>query len=340
MKSSFNLFIITLLLISCTKHEDLYQHDINIDKNLELTKEFEVPVKENKITVVTKDMDTLAITDTPTTISIPRYSKISSRADELVNIDYIDYKELPKFTKGSSITSEFGILMFEDSEKADYDYNDLIVSYRMQIESGILGYFYTIRIKPIALGSTKNLAFGYLDNNNFSHYLSNDIRKDWFLDKTGFINTSKGQQFSTVIENNDKIDKFDKFFINRLLYKDHSTSNYGGYIQYDNQYANFLSFLSYGIKFFIEDEEGERFIVASRDLKVKGSLPYGLMIPEYIECYPYEKENIDIVFPNFIKWINNKNNSKPWYFSPTKEKGYQINNKNVFYIPSISWFHN
>ncbi len=179
----------SLLMSSCVNDSDMSPTDkeTNPDKittaeNLISTKDFEVPVVEGYITTVSYKGLLLARTSTPLTIKVPKQS-IARGVDDLE----IVYSE---GQAAQSYSNLWQTVLFEDSKKGDFDYNDLIFHANYQITGNKM----TISLHPIALGSTKDIKLGFIWKQGGATgnvVVAENCRENLFGGMTDFINTYK-----------------------------------------------------------------------------------------------------------------------------------------------------
>ena len=155
MKKVMYILSCIALFLSCGD-KDVYkvpEVDLSLLKPYE---DMEVVVPEGYASIVKLYDDTLAICTYSTTISVPTYwaSKLS-RASENSPITIEHIKNENNYYQGVSTTWQ--VVVFEDSQKGDYDYNDLIIHVNWSIQENS----YTIAVQPIALGSSKKIKLGF-----------------------------------------------------------------------------------------------------------------------------------------------------------------------------------
>lgn len=290
MKKTLLPFITILALASCTHYDSLYKKE-NLDKiiaNCTTSEEFQVPVKEGYTTIVTCGEDTLAVANEPITILVPRGSQLQSKSGEATGIK-IDFEVLQN---AETYSQYWQAVMFEDSRRVDYDYNDLIIHVRNQRINN--NNTQTIEIQPIALGSEKTIALGYILADGSEHMVTDDVRKDLFNGAEGYINTVNEKEPIRYKLTEARTHAFDK-----------------------------VAYKTATIAWFIE-AEGERFYAISGDNKylkysdmiTDDGLPYGLVIYSGFSgkangtfAYPLEKTHIYEAYPNFNDWVKGKTNN-------------------------------
>ncbi len=315
------------LFASCDR--DLYvEPEYVIDSKYMMQEPYEVPVQTGYVTVVTMGEDTLAVTDIPLTIQIPLGTTVTRAGGDEVKVDHVDYAVLPEFTEGSFVATSVGTYLFEDSREADYDYNDAILHVKHSVKGSSDGKrYFEIKLRGVALGSIKTIGFGFTDLNGVDYDLSNNIRRDLFGNRSGFINTEAGKSFIAGIVS----DGSDSEYVNASPYPysivhkrmegsldtDEKRRMTTGYLLYDPilttspSTGNVIN--SQALKFYIK-AEGEKFYVGEYDKNLEGALPYGIRVVETQNFYPLETVNIHLAFPKFMDWVkkgtNNSWNSK------------------------------
>lgn len=169
-----------------------------IIKNITDIGEYDVPVKEGHITVVTYNSDTLAVTDEPMTIWVPK-SAVATKAQSGLQTHYIDGNdpdaaaEIKNLKAPGNVGHIWQTIAFEDSYVGDYDYNDLVIHPKYSLSSsGIL----KIGIHPIALGGTKQIGLGFKvfqkgEQVGKDIIVTENCREELFDGMEGFINTVK-----------------------------------------------------------------------------------------------------------------------------------------------------
>ena len=184
MKKVMYILSCIALFLSCGD-KDVYKApevDLNLLKPYE---DMEVIVPEGYASIVKLYDDTLAICTYSTTISVPTYwaSKLS-RASENSPITIENIKNENNYYQG--VLNAWQVVVFEDSQKGDYDYNDLIIHVNWSIRENS----YTVAVHPIALGSSKKIKLGFekMDGNISSVdevIVAENCRKDLFEGREG-----------------------------------------------------------------------------------------------------------------------------------------------------------
>ncbi len=246
--------------------------------------DYQVPVKSGSTTIVTLGEDTLAVTRTTATIPVPRYA---ARSGELK----ISYSNDPIY-ENFSTSQHWHYIAFEDSRKADYDYNDLVIHCRVRTSNGGFGenhqllQRHEVLVQPVALGGTRKMKLGILYKESeasdrvLETILCEDVRATLFEGNPTFpINTSLSKEIKQV---NDKL---------TLLFT---------HTNYD---------LGFKVVWFIETES-DRFYAATTNLDADRTydmispdgLPYGISLTKKWD-YPIEKCSVREVYPGFDEWL-------------------------------------
>ncbi|MDD5910664.1 MAG: hypothetical protein PUC61_00795 [Bacteroidales bacterium] len=171
-----------------------------------MTQNLTIDVPEGKIAVVTmKDTDdTLAVLPMTASIMVPcSFNSVQTKAlgDSSYTVKYITPKS-EKFQSDKFIYDTYFTLAFEDSRIGDYDYNDLVLNFCLDNRATTSKSIYTtddfhgrLIVNPIALGSTKIIGFGIrIGENGEDILLTDNVRRDYFDGREGFINTGKWQK--------------------------------------------------------------------------------------------------------------------------------------------------
>ncbi len=291
------------MLASCEK--DLYQGEewIN-DGKFMMQEPFTVPVQNGSIAVVTLGEDTLAITDVPLTINVPLGTSLT-RAEGSIEVTYVDYAAMPEFTEGSYVATNNHTLLFEDSKTADYDFNDLILHVRTEENKKVNGaQAYKIYVRGLALGSSKQIGFGVTDRNGVDFDLTDNVRRDYFSNRPGFLNTEAGQAFVPGIVASDADDENKgSFIIHHRSTKGHQLQT--GFVEYPQIVGTYTGGGNErkDLKFYIKVDNGLKLYVGEYNAKLEGALPYGIRTDECQNNYPFEKMPIGQAFPRFLDWV-------------------------------------
>ena len=192
---------------SCNKFDDMKKADQElILETLEtfvMTQNLTIDVPEGKIAVVTmKDTDdTLAVLPMTASIMVPcSFNSVQTKAlgDSSYTVEYITPKS-ENFQSDKFIYDTYFTLAFEDSRFGDYDYNDLVLNFCLDNRATTSKSKYTsddfhgrLIVNPIAHGSTKIIGFGIrIGENGEDILLTDNVRRDYFDGREGFINTGK-----------------------------------------------------------------------------------------------------------------------------------------------------
>ncbi len=365
---TFLLLFILFFFTSCIDITDLGKNssttkpEFIIDENLLLDEDFLVDVIPGHFTIVTYNDDTLAITGEQIKISVPKMT--ATKSESGLKQEFIEYSNLGNFSPEWGLVRGSHILMFEDSKNADFDYNDFIAFVKHDIYKNDDKYYISISVKPIAMGATKNIMFGYEDNNGEERILSNNIRRDYFGNSSDMVNTSKQRTFKAPIEtitnpDNSKDGWYTYFpteddYLSGLIgsykisknsiisglehiesYPENQRYNSAGYITYakrETSCTNEPDMTRY-IKYFIKVDDDIKFHVASK-LNISTSepvLPYGLAIPVPLSTYPSETVLLSEIFPNFLKWIESEGKEyDTWYQTYLTDGSFPLDTKNLY----------
>ena len=341
------LFLFALLLFGSCINTDTDLHvdeseNLVIDERFLMEDSYEVPLQSGMVTVVTLGADTIAITDIPLTISIPK-NATSTRSSsdytpsEALKVFHVNYADLPDFEPGSYISDGTYLLFFEDSFKADYDYNDLVVMMKFTLSGNEnTGRKLQANVRGLALGSTKTIGFGFTDLNGMSYILTDNVRRDYFSNKQGFINTVQGNAFVQGIEASDRDDER----VGNMVIKHRPVNNKamsgGGYVSHDAITTTNSSNTSTGsiwknYTFFITVDNGKKLYIASLLENFEEKCPYGLSIRTDggDVIFPAEKNYIGDAFPNFETWINDTNVTD-WRTNPDMTKCYKVSSADLW----------
>lgn len=163
-----------------------------------------VEVPAGKIAVVTQKgtNDTIAVLPTTASILAPcSYTPAETKAlgDPSIDIEIVSPAGFSFDDRNKKYWAYF-TLVFEDSIVGDYDYNDLVLNICIDNTTSaksptLNDYIGKLFVRPIACGSTKKIGFGIqIGKNGDEILLTEDVRKDFFNGKEGFINTGKWQK--------------------------------------------------------------------------------------------------------------------------------------------------
>lgn len=288
------MLLTILMLVSCfDKNTDYSTKMKEIVANCETFRDYEVPVIDGKITIVKLNDDTVAVTNKPMTIKVPKVVTFATRSvDEnglsvnYVGKDELDYGYLEKHTYGAY----WQAVMFEDSRNADYDYNDLIIHVMSKVETpwNTNKALQTIMLQPIALGSSKVIKLGCVLSDYSEWIISEDVRTDLFGGNKGFINTLDEKEPIRFKLDDTPIKKYE--------------------FEYDKS-------KTYWIAWFIEVDNGSRYYAISGDFNYnnystaisKDLIPYGIVVANDNGTFKYPKETVSIfdTYPMFKNWVYN-----------------------------------
>lgn len=299
MKNIYFL-IMLLVLTGCVRDTNLYDYTIlkgHLD-NFAFTQIMNVPIKEGHCTVLTLGDDTIYYGDVSMNIIVPKHQTLTRATD------YIKCFYVPK-TQNWGFTVEYkGLLMFEDMPSGDNDYNDFIAHINLYMRCNYVPYnstpIVTISVnefKPLALGNTLQLGFGYevryCDTGEIIDdvKLSYDVRHDFFNNDKGFINTENSWKAYPSIHNLQQEDiAID--FVNRDF-------GFNWYIEVN------------GVKYYTA--ESAKFVnvdTLHTNVLTESKTPFGLFIPNNLLsnfCWMKELSPIWDGYPDFINWIKGKN---------------------------------
>ena len=195
---------------SCNKFDEMKKADQDeILETLEtfvMTQNCTIDVPDGKIAVVTmKDTDdTLAVLPMTASIMVPcSFNSVQTKAkgDPSYTVEYITPKG-ETLQSNKFIYDTYFTLAFEDSRIGDYDYNDLVLNFCLDNRAPSGKKTYTtddfhgqLIVNPIALGSTKIIGFGIrVGENGEDILLTDNVRRDFFEGREGFINTGLWQK--------------------------------------------------------------------------------------------------------------------------------------------------
>lgn len=220
MKRIISILILASTVVwssSCLKLQrpDNSEKEQEIAKAMEkfvLTESVTVDVPEGKLAVVTLKgtSDTIAILPMTASIMVPSASAFAeaetkAKGDPSIDIDII--KPTGKMDVGhgkyAGFSNSYFTLAFEDSFQGDYDYNDLVIAVSLdniKIDGRSAPYTLDdfrgrLLIKPIACGSSNKIGFGIrIGKDGKDIVLTDDVRRDFFDEVKGFINTGSWQK--------------------------------------------------------------------------------------------------------------------------------------------------
>lgn len=322
MKKMFLLLsvLISGIAISCMDGEkDLYKREEPKDpkeilEGYVMTKKFDVPVTDGYKTIVKLGDEIIYEGNIPMTIDVPKFNTTSTRSN--LNLTWHQV-QLPEDNTGwRAFSRKYGILLFEDMYNGDNDYNDFVcgvvevINYDGSSKDVFTTSVGNIRVMPYALGNTLPLKFGieFRDGkgtllNQFS--LSEDIRKDYFGNATGFINTTAD---GTIMK----------------IRRDITESSYptGAQIAENIKAGDFYAL------WYIESEGVKRYAadacifinqgIEEDELITNDNVPFGLFVPNvgintstWNTTFKWmtETESIFSGYQNFEGWVKNLNDN-------------------------------
>lgn len=317
----FSMMLSALVMCSCINNdENLYEGPDSVDAKeivakYVMTEKFEVPIQEGYSTVVMNGEDTLYYGNIPMQIDVPKFdvSGTTKAADELK----WHYTPTIDTSKWSCSASRKGILMFEDLDIGDSDYNDFVCAIVEEISYAKANWPYTngeftaslknIRVKPLALGNTIPLKFGIEFRKKSDSSLLKDlviatnVRTDLFAGKTGFINTTNDL---IVTDGNLK----------EVPYT--TGEQLGTFVPSELCVLWYIE--SKGVKRYVADA-GSKFL--NQDvlggMVTQNKVPFGLFVPIEFPFmkwtttfrWPLETNSIFNAYPNFNKWLKGEVNT-------------------------------
>lgn len=290
MKQKFLLLAAVFVFASCVKDVSVYQ-PIDISR-FDFFEEVEIPTPASgMLSVVTsKDSgDTLMITRVAAPLEKGIFEDIEISYAPDVQSRAIATTLLPEGVM--TVWNSTYMVMFEDTENGDNDYNDCMFWIETEKEgSENIGLkLEKVTVYPIALGSSDAtvIDFGMVLPDESEIKVSN-VRNTLFDGRKGFINTTG---LSNV--------KINKTSAKELLEKGVSGNTVNG------------------VRFFIE-VNGKRIYAAyggtngNGEVNVgKNGMPCGIVLSQRKE-YPQEKVNINTVYPLFDKWLRGESGKKPF----------------------------
>ena len=220
MKRIFSLLALASIVLwssSCLKLQrpDNSEKAAEIAQAMEkfvLTESVTVDVPEGKLAVVTLKgtTDTIAILPMTASIMVPSASAFAeaetkAKGDPSIDVDIIDPTGGMNVTEGAKFAGfsySYFTLAFEDSFVGDYDYNDLVLgiclhNYKQEGKKApytVDDFVGSLKIKPIACGSSNKIGFGIrIGKDGKDILLTDDVRRDYFDGAEGFINTASWQ---------------------------------------------------------------------------------------------------------------------------------------------------
>lgn len=285
MKKILLLLALAIIGVSCIS-EDSESAKLNI-KNIDPFLEKTAPVKEGYTTIIKADTMVICKTNVPLTYLFPKGAK-----------ETIEYVPSTKgYVNGGYDISQFTVC-FEDTKDGDNDYNDFvcfITRVKTADWSNWLAPTTTldVYVQPIAYGAGTNLKFGIRFPDGHIWMATDNIVRDFFKGKVGYINT---EQVTYNDPDENVYHTGDKQHIMKYTYG--PLTGAGGTLQRINP--------------FIINENNDTLYAAIYDhsleqnnyynfISEKG-YPLGIAITNSF-FYPIEKVNIKDCYPSFTNWI-------------------------------------
>lgn len=288
------------------KEKDLFEGEVNEIPNVPLenfkfTEDFEVPVKDGHGTVVKYNGEVIYRGNVATTIQVPK-SLVGTRTGELTWHFDPDFVWNPG--QWSYQYRMEGMLLFEDLDKDDFDYNDFVtrVMYFLDVNchdnngtsKRILRNVRVgdLQVWPLAMGNTLPLTFGFelvrTDTGEllFDYVIYEDVRANTFDGQKGFINTDLDIDHMRMNNRN-------------VSYRN------GDEIEPEDLDVECLAF-----NFYIQTNGGpKRYTADSRKaVATTNNQPFGVFIPMVSDFkYPIERASIYDAYPNFRSWLEGGN---------------------------------
>lgn len=219
MKRIFSILALASIVLwssSCLKLQrpDNSEKEAEIAQAMEkfvLTESVTVEVPEGKLAVVTLKgtTDTIAVLPMTASIMVPSASAFAeaetkAKGDPSINVSIINPTGGMDVghARSAGFSYSYFTLAFEDSFVGDYDYNDLVLgiclhNYKQEGKKApytVDDFVGSLKIKPIACGSSNKIGFGIrIGKDGKDILLTDDVRRDYFDGAEGFINTAKWQ---------------------------------------------------------------------------------------------------------------------------------------------------
>ena len=288
MKQKFLLLAVVFTFTSCVKDVSVYQ-PIDISR-FDFFEEVEIPAPASgMLSVVTsKDSgDTLMISRVAAPLEKGIFEDIEISYVPAVRTRAASEYLLPEGVM--TVWNKKYMVMFEDTENGDNDYNDCVFWVKTEKEGSTnIGLrLKKVTVYPVALGSSDAtvIDFGMVLPDESERKVSN-VRKELFKSQKGFINTESPDA------------ETDEFKAKELL----EEAVVGNEIN--------------GVRFFIEVND-KRIYAAycgtdgySGVNVSKNGMPCGIVLSQPKE-YPQEKVSINTVYPSFDKWLRGES-KKPF----------------------------
>lgn len=290
MKQKFLLLAVVFTFASCVKDVSVYQ-PIDISR-FDFFEEVEIPAPASGMlgVVTSKDSgDTLMITRVAAPLEKGVFEDIDVSYTPDIQSRVVASSVLPEGVM--TVWNSTYMVMFEDTENGDNDYNDCVFWVETKKEGSVnIGLeLKKVTVYPVALGSSDAtvIDFGMVLPDG-SEIKESNVRKTLFNDRKGFINT----ELSKLVE-------IDKSSAKKLLKEEVS----GNTVE--------------GVRFFIE-VNGKRIYAAFGGTNGfgevtigKDGMPCGIVLSQKKE-YPQEKVSINTVYPSFDKWLRGESDKKPF----------------------------
>lgn len=302
------------IMSACINEGDLYEApDVKeIVGKFVMTEKFEVPVQEGYYTVVKLGEDTLYYGNVATIIDVPKFVSTTRAVDDLKWYYVVERPAGVEPDDWYYKVCRYGLLVFEDMLQGDNDYNDFICGLieEIQFDRTSAGWnvgLSNIRLKPLAMGNTLPLKFGveFRDVSTGTIFLdqliTDNVRRDFFANKTGFINTTPEGTLISLGELTERPFPTGAQIAQRLV---------------DNQLCILWYIEADGMKRYVADAYSNLLTqdILGESMLMQNRVPFGLFIPQCsIEQWgwngisfrwPLEKKSIFTVYPNFSKWVN------------------------------------
>lgn len=297
MKKIIAIIMGVVSLTSCMSDYDPKKIDL---KNLDPYVTMVAPTEEGKLTVIRIDTSIIGRTDVAMEFLVPKG----------VQPTYEFIPQTKKYQNGGWFSYQ-QMACFEDTKNGDNDYNDFVAFITTIVTNDYSNWQNpttntTVYVQPIALGSSLDLQFGIRYPNGQIWMATDNIRRDFFKGKVGFINTD--------------VDTYNK-------------PNPNAYYTKDKNHIMRAPVITLPINTYSQNPRINPFIISGADTiylaiyshnlettnynNTIGGLgyPYGITFDGSFS-YPYEKTNIIGAYEDFLPWVNgtkdkirkNKNN--------------------------------
>lgn len=278
MKKILILLITLFVITSCINDDDFKTQQADL-KNIAPFIEKTAIIKEDYLTIIKSNEDTIVVTRLPIKYSFPKGTKetILYRPLSIQKIDMPYGLDIHQYT-----------VAFEDTRNGDNDYNDFVCFITRQKEE--IGNWpewtvkITMYIQPIAFGAGTTLQFGMTLPNGIDTIFTNNIQRDMFPNTTGFVNTTDVTDIYETADTNHII-KYTYYQIGR-------------------------SYQTYNFHPFIINSSGEKFYAITNSHSIGSTTnilsitgyPMGIATPGAF-LHPMEKINIVNGYSGFNNWI-------------------------------------